>query len=210
MIRILIVDDHPIVRRGLKDILSDELTESVFGEAADSQAAEDALNRESWDIVLLDINIPHRDGLELLAEIHRLHKMTKVLMVSAFPEEEFALRAFKLGASGYLCKNQVPEELSVAVKTILQGGKYVTAALSIKLLDALDAASSRKDHESLSNRELQVLRMVAEGKASKEIAQNLSISTKTVETYRARIAAKTGLSTSIELTRYAFQHKLTQ
>ena len=208
---ILIVEDHPIVRRGLKEILAAEYPRAVFGEAADSPLALVALERGKWDVVLLDINIPGRGGLELLEDIRRLYPQTQVLIVSAYPEEEFAVRAFKLGAAGYLSKNQAPEELVTAVKKILDGGKYVTASLAERLADALNGWDANcAPHEALSQRELQVLRLIASARTIKEIAAELSLSEKTVGTYRARIAKKTGLASNVELTRYAFQHGLTQ
>jgi len=207
----LIVEDHSIVRRGLKDILADEYPRAVFGEAGDTPLALAALERRKWDIVLLDINIPGRGGLEVLEDIRRLYPQTRVLIVSAYPEEEFAVRAFKLGAAGYLCKKQASDELVTAVKKMLGGGKYVTAALAERLASALNGGTGHgAPHEALSPRELQVLRLIAGGKTVKEIAAELALSAKTVGTYRARIAEKTGLGSNVELTRYAFQHGLTQ
>lgn len=207
----LIVEDHPIVRRGLKEILAAEYPRAVFGEAADSPNALTALEREKWDVVLLDINFPGRGGLELLEDIRRLYPQTQVLIVSAYPEEEFAVRAFKLGAAGYLSKNQASEELVTAVKKIIAGGKYVTASLAEKLATALNGGEGNgAPHTTLSQRELQVLRLIANAKTVKQIATELALSDKTVGTYRARIAKKTGLASNVELTRYAFQHGLTQ
>jgi DNA-binding NarL/FixJ family response regulator len=210
MIRMLIVDDHAIVRRGLKEILADEYPEAAFSEAEDSRTALQELQRQEWDLVLLDINLPGRDGLDLLEEIRRLRPRTRVLVVSAYPEKEFAARSFKLGAVGYLSKSQASEELATAVKKILAGGKYVTASLAERLVDDLGAKTSRAPHETLSPRELQVLRMIAVGKTVKEIAAELALSEKTIGTYRARIAEKTGLSTNVALTRYALQHGLAE
>lgn len=210
-IAILIVEDHPIVRRGLKDILTDEYPRAVFGDASDTPLAQAALERRKWDIVLLDINIPGRGGLEILEDIRRQYPQTKVLIVSAYPEEEFAVRAFKLGAAGYLSKNQASEELVTAVKKMLSGGKYVTASLAERLADAMNSGKANcAPHEALSPRELQILRLIADGKTIKQVAVELALSEKTVGTYRARIAEKTGLRSNVELTRYAFQHGLTQ
>jgi DNA-binding NarL/FixJ family response regulator len=169
------------------------------------------LERRKWDIVLLDINIPGRGGLEVLEDICRLYPQTKVLIVSAYREEEFAVRAFKLGAAGYLGKHQASDELVKAVEKMLGGGKYVTAALAELLAAALSGgAECGAPHETLSPRELQVLRLIASGKTVKEIASSFRLSEKTVGTYRTRIAAKTGLGSNVELTRYAFQHGLTR
>lgn len=209
-ISILIVEDHAIVRRGLKEIITDAYPKAVFGEAIDSAGGLQEFHRGKWDVVLLDINIPGRGGLDVLEDIRRTDPQARVLIVSAFPEEEFAVRAFKLGAAGYLSKNQATDELVEAVKTILAGRKYVTASLAQRFADALSGETGGAPHETLSPRELQVLRLVAAGKTGKQIAAELALSEKTVDTYRARIAEKTGLATNVELTRYAFQHGLTQ
>lgn len=209
-ISVLIVDDHAIVRRGLKEIIADVYPGAVFGEAVDSPGGLTEYRRRKWDILLLDINIPGRGGLDVLEDIRRTDPHARVLIVSTFPEEEFAVRAFKLGAAGYLNKNQAAEELVDAVKTVLAGQKYVTASLAQRFADTLSGESRGAPHETLSPRELQVLRLVASGMSVKRIAGELSLSEKTVDTYRARIAGKTGLTTNVELTRYAFQHGLTQ
>lgn len=208
-ISILIVEDHPIVRRGLKEVLAEEYPRAVFGEANDSPSALQEYQRRKWDIVLLDINIPGRGGLEVLEDIRRLHAPAKILVVSAYPEEEFAVRAFKLGAAGYLSKNQASDELTAAVRSILAGKKYVTVSLAQRLAHAVSGEEHRTPHEALSPREHQVLQLIAGGSTVKQIAAELALSEKTVGTYRARIAEKTGLSSNVELTRYAFQHGLT-
>jgi DNA-binding NarL/FixJ family response regulator len=208
MIRALLVDDHQIVRRGLKEIFDDEFSELETGEAENSRAALELITQKDWDIVLLDINIPGRNGLEVLSEIKRLRPRTPVLVVSAYPEEEFAIRALKLGASGYLNKSSASDEVVAAAKKAMAGGKYVTPALAEKLAITLGSDIQQAPHESLSNRELQVLRMVANGQTIKEIAGELALSEKTVGTYRLRIAKKLGLNSNVELTRYAMQHRL--
>ncbi len=210
MVRILLVEDHPIVRRGLMEILAEELVDAVFGEAGDSSTALEELHMHHWDAVLLDINIPGRDGLEVLDEIRKSADHPPVLIVSAYPEEEFAIRAFKLGAAGYLGKSQASDELVAAVNKILAGGKYVTSALAERLAAVIGHAATSAPHESLSARELQVLRLVASGRSIREIAVTLCLSEKTVTTYRTRVGEKLGLSTNVELTRYAFQHRLVQ
>lgn len=207
--RVLIVEDHPILRRGLKDILAEEFPGIAFGEAADSRAAVAALEREAWDVVLLDIAIPGRDGLELLADVRRMRPATRTLVVSGFPEEEFAVRSFKLGAAGYLGKGQATEELVGAVKKILAGGKYVQPRLAERLAAALgNDHAAKSPHEALSARELQVLRLIAAGRTVKAIAAELALSEKTIATYRARLAEKTGLPTNVALARYAYRHGL--
>ena len=209
-ISILIVEDHPIVRRGLKEVIAEEYPRAVFGEANDSPSALQEFQRRKWDIVLLDINIPGRGGLEVLEDLRQLDPPVKILVVSAYPEEEFAVRAFKLGAAGYLSKNQASDELTAAVRCILAGKKYVTAALAQRLADAMGGEEQRAPYETLSPREHQVLRRIADGATVKQNAAELALSEKTVDTYRARIAEKIGLSRNVELTRYAFQHGLTQ
>jgi len=208
VIRVLIIDDHAIVRRGLREVFQDEFSELVVGEAENSRAALELVTREEWDLVLLDINIPGRNGLEVLGEIKRLRPRTPVLVVSAYPEEELAIRSLKLGASGYLNKGSSTDELVAAARKIMDGGKYVTALLSEKLVAALGSDIQHPPHESLSNRELQVLRMIASGKTIKEIAAEHALSEKTVGTYRQRIAKKMGLNSNVELTRYAMKHQL--
>jgi DNA-binding NarL/FixJ family response regulator len=209
MTRVLIADDHEIVRRGLKQILSDEFSKLKVQEAQNSQEVFDQVRKQSFDLVLLDINMPGRSGLEVLEEIRRLHPKVPVLMLSVFPEEDYALRCLKLGASGYLTKKSASDELLAAVKKALAGGKYVTASLAEKLAANLEGGALQTPHEALSNRELQVLRMIAAGKTIKEIASELSLSEKTIATYRTRISEKMRLTTNVELTRYAIQHGLT-
>ncbi len=168
------------------------------------------LNKGNWDLVVLDINMPGRNGLEVLSEARRLCPRTPVLVLSMYPEEEFALRAFKLGAAGYINKRSASNELMAAVKKVMAGGKYVTSALAEKLAAVISGEAKHELHETLSARELQVLRMIALGKTIKEIGAELALSEKTVATYRARIAEKLGLTTNVELTRYAIRHKLVE
>lgn len=208
MIRVLIIDDHEIVRRGFKEIFGDEFPDLTIGEAEDSRVALELITAQEWDIVLLDINIPGRNGLELLIEIKRLRPRTPVLVVSAYPEEEFAIRAFKLGASGYLSKRSASDEMVAAARKAIAGRKYVTALLAEKLASTLGNDIRQAPHECLSIRELQVLQMVAKGRTIKEIATELALSEKTVGTYRSRLSKKMGLATNVELTRYALQNYL--
>jgi DNA-binding NarL/FixJ family response regulator len=208
MTRILIVDDHEVVRRGLKQILIEEFPKAHISEAEDSPSALQCLANEAFDLVLLDINIPGRSGLDLLEEIKRLQAKTPVLVLSASPEEDFALRCLKLGAAGYITKRSASDELVVAVKKALAGGKYVTASIAEKLVHSMSGEAVQEPHETLSNRELQVLRMIAEGKTLKEIAGELSLSEKTISTYRSRISEKMRLASNVEITRYAIQHGL--
>ncbi len=210
MTRVLVVDDHAVVRRGLNQILSESIQDAQFGEAGSAAEALELLDRERWDVALIDLNLPGRDGLSLLQELRRAHEDVPALVVSAYPEEEFAVRCLRLGAAGYLTKDSAPDELAAAVKKALAGGKYVTAALAEKLAAVIGGEVAQASHEALSNRELQVLRFVASGRSLKQIAAELHLSEKTVATYRARIAEKLRISTNVELTRYALHHGLVQ
>jgi len=210
MKRFLVVDDHEVVRRGLKEVLSEAFPDAQLTDAATSEEAAAALAKGGWDLVLLDINLPGRGGLELLEEAKRMWPTLPVLMVSAYPEEEYAVRCLRAGAAGYLTKNSASDELVAAARKALAGGKYVTATLAERLASVLGGDVQQAPHEALSGRELQVLRLVASGKTGKEIAAELHVSEKTVATYRLRISEKMGLSTNVELTRYALQHKLVE
>jgi len=208
MIRVLIVDDYEITRRGLKHIFVDAFPEVQIGEAEDSQTAFELLMRQEWDLVLVDVNIPGRNGLEVLEEAKWLRPQTPVLVLSRHTEEEFAVRALKLGASGYLNKSLASDEILAAAKKALAGGIYITASLAEKLAASLGDKVQNAAHECLSNRELLVLRLVASGRTIKEIADQLCLSEKTIGTYRSRIAKKLGLNSNVELTRYALKHQL--
>jgi DNA-binding NarL/FixJ family response regulator len=209
MKRILIADDHEIVRRGLRQILVDEFPKLHIGEAANARDAVEGVRKQSWDAVLLDINMPGRSGLEVLEELKRLRPAMPVVMLTAFPEQDYAVRSFKLGASGYVTKGSASDELLTALRKALAGGRYVTASLAEQLAASIAGAAPATPHETLSNRELQVLRLIAQGRTIKEIAAELTLSEKTIGTYRTRLAEKMRLSTNVELTRYALQHGLT-
>jgi two-component system invasion response regulator UvrY len=208
MTRILIADDHELLRRGLKGILAEVYKDLEVGEAGDGRHALEMAQKQKWDIVLLDINMPGRGGIEVLQDLRQLYPTLPVLVLSAFPEKDYAIRAFKLGAAGYVSKQSASGELLAAVKKALAGGRYVTPLLGEALAAMLAGEAPVAPHELLSNRELQVLRMVALGKALKEIAAELSLSEKTIGTYRMRISQKMGLSTNVEIARYATLHKL--
>ena len=210
MTRILIADDHELLRRGLKAILVEAFPDLVAGEAPDARQALEAVEKKAWDVVLLDINMPGRSGLDALQDIKRVRPQTPVVVLSVFPEKDYAVRAFKLGASGYVSKQSASGELLAAVRKALAGGHYVTPLLAEALAATVAGATPAVPHETLSNRELQVLRLVALGKPIKEIATELSLSEKTIGTYRTRISQKIGLSTNVELARYALQHKLVE
>lgn len=203
--RVLLVDDHKILRRGLRGVIEEDYPDAHFGEAENSNTALELIYQAAWDLVLLDVNIPGRSGFDVLQEIKQVAPDTPVLVISAYPEEDFAVRALKLRAAGYLTKSRVADELKPAIKKALAGGRYVSASLAEKLAESLGRDLKGPRHESLSNRELQVLRLVAVGRSLKEIAAELSLSEKTIGTYRRRIAEKMGLSTNVELARYALQ-----
>jgi two-component system, NarL family, invasion response regulator UvrY len=206
--RVLIADDHTVVRVGIKEILREALGKVEFGEAETAEQALEHAWKEHWAAVILDVTMPGRSGIDILEEIKRERPRLPVLILSVHPEEQFARRALKAGASGYLTKDALAEELVRAVRKVLAGGRYVSASLAEKLASDLTQASDRPRHEDLSNREFQILRMIAAGRSTKEIAQELSLSVKTVSTYRARILLKLDLSTNAEIIRYALQHRL--
>ena len=207
--QILVADDHGIVRKGLKETLEEELGPIDFGEAENAGQVLELVWRQRWDILLLDINMEGgRSGLEVLQELRKTHPKLPVLVVSMYPEEEFAVRALKLGAAGYVSKRRASEDLVGAVKKILEGGRYITEAVAQKLAMDLQREAGRPPHESLSNREFQIMRLIATGKSLKEIAAELSISVKTVSTYHTRLFQKMGMDSDIELTRYALANKL--
>jgi len=210
MTRVLIADDHQVVRHGLRQILQDEFKEFHIGEANDSAQAVELVASQPWDLVLLDINMPGRGGLDALAEIRRLRPKLPILVLSAAPEAEYAVRALKAGAAGYINKQFASDELIVAVRKVMGGGVYASGMVSETLLSGLKAGGEKALHEKPSDRELHVFRLIGMGRSVKEIAAELSLSDKTVATYLARIKEKTGLKSYVEITRYAFQNKLVE
>jgi two-component system, NarL family, invasion response regulator UvrY len=210
MMQILVADDHELVRRGLRGLLKEAFPDLVIGEALDCAQTLSVLEKQSWDLVLLDINMPGRSGLDLLQDLRRLYPKMPVLVLSAFPEKDYAVRAFKLGASGYVSKQSASDELLAAVRKALAGGRYITPSLAEALASTVAGENPAAPHDLLSNRELQVLQLVALGKSLKEIAAALSLSEKTIGTYRSRISQKIGLSTNVELARYATLHQLVE
>lgn len=206
--KILIVDDHVVVRRGLKQMLADEFRGAVFGEAGTAAEAVKQAHAAKWDLVLLDLNLPGRDGLDVLVDLKTARPGLPVLVLSMHPEAEFAVRAIKAGAAGYLTKQSAAEELVDAVRKAAKGGRYVTVSLAEKLAADLAGGASQAPHEELSDREFQTLRLLAGGKTVKEVGAALGISGKTVSTYRSRILEKLRLRTTADLVRYAVQHGL--
>ena len=206
--KILIGDDHAVFRRGLKETLSEAFPKTVFGEARTAQETFELAQRQNWDVIILDISMPGRSGLDILEDLRRSRPRIPVLLLTMHPEQQFARRALKAGAAGYLTKDSVPDELKEAIKRIVAGGRYVSATLAETLAVDLRRGADLPVHELLSDREFQVLRMIASGKTVKEVADELSLSVKTVSTYRSRILEKTGMKTNAELIRYALQTQL--
>jgi len=207
-LRVLIADDSAIFRRGLKETLSDAFPKVIFGEASTAQEMLEYVRTHDWHIVILGISTPRESGLDILDDLRRLRPRLPVLFFSMYPEEQHARRALKAGAAGYLTKGSVPEELKAAVRLVLAGDRYVGATLDEKLALDLRKGADIAIHELLSDREFQVLRMIASGMTVKEIASEINLSPKTVSTYRARILEKTGMKTTVELIRYALQAHL--
>ncbi len=208
MIRILIADDHAIVRKGLKQIISETQDMIVADEAGDGQEVLNKVRKDSFDMVLLDISMPGRTGLDILRELKAEKPRMPILVLSMYPEEQYAVRVLRAGASGYLTKESAPDELIAAIRKVSLGKKYITPSLAERLAFDLDIDSDKPLHETLSDREYQVLCLIASGKTVGEIAEKLSLSAKTISTYRARILEKMNMKNNAELTHYALQHKL--
>lgn len=208
MIRVLIADDHAVVRRGLRQILQDEPGIAVDAEAANGDEALEAVRKRSFDVVVLDVSMPGRHGLEVLDEFRRLWPSLPVLILSVHPEDQLALRLLKAGAAGYLSKDSAPEELVKAIRRVAKGGKYLSANLADRMVARLQTPVSEPPHESLSGREFEVLLALAGGERVKEIAARHDLSIKTVSTYRARILRKLGVQSNAELTLYAVRSGL--
>ncbi|HNY66154.1 MAG TPA: response regulator transcription factor [Deltaproteobacteria bacterium] len=208
MIRILVADDHTVVREGVKQILAGLDDMVVEDEAENGQETLEKVLKGHCDLVLLDISMPGRSGLEILEDILNLKPKLPVLILSMHPEEQYAVRALRAGASGYLTKASAAHELIGAIRKVSRGGKYVTASLAEKLAIELDSKADKKLHEKLSNREFQVMMMLASGKSVSEIASELFLSVKTVSTYRIRIMVKMGMKKNAELTFYAMNNGL--
>ena len=207
MYRVLLVDDHAVVRKGMKAILEDELSAVSVAEAGSGDEALAALSN-SFDVVVLDLSMPGRSGIDLLAEIKTRHPKLPILIVSLHGEEQFAVRALRAGAAGYLTKAAAPEQLVAAVVKVARGGRYVTESLAERLADNVAGGGIGAPHERLSDREFDVLRGIASGSTVSEIAEQMHLSVKTVSTYRGRLLEKMGMTTNAEITRYAIQHGL--
>ncbi|CAN5432423.1 response regulator transcription factor [soil metagenome] len=208
MIRILIADDHSIVRRGLKEILLEEYPEAHIIGVSDGIELLREARASSWNIIISDLSMPGRNGLEVLKQLKEEFPKLPVLILSMHPEDQYAVRALRAGAAGYLTKESASEELVNAVRKILSGKRYISADVAEKLAEFLEHDSARSLHEILSDREFDVLKMIASGQTVSEIAELLSLSVTTVSTYRARILFKTKMKTNAELTHYVIENKL--
>jgi two-component system invasion response regulator UvrY len=210
MIRVLITDDHALIRRGLKQILEEGLGAVTVGEAGTAREAMEQITQHEWEVVVLDITLPGRSGIDVLRDIKLARPNLPVLILSMHPEEQFAVRVLKSGAAGFVPKESAPEELIAAIKKVLGGGRYVTASLAEKLAFDLASQAEQPPHEALSAREFEVLRLIASGNAVGQIAGKLGISVKTVSTYRARLLEKMRMENNAELTHYAIKNQLVE
>jgi DNA-binding NarL/FixJ family response regulator len=208
MIRVLIADDHAILRRGLVEILTREFKDGVYGEAENAQEALAQVQRHRWDLVVLDLSMPGRSGFDVLADLKRERPNLPVLVLSMHPEDQYGRRVLKAGAAGYMNKESAPEELIKAIRKVLAGGHYVSPALAEVLVSDLGREGEQPLHERLSDRELEVLRLIGRGKGITQIAELLHLSVTTVSTYRARILEKLGMANTAELMNYALRNHL--
>jgi two-component system invasion response regulator UvrY len=208
MIRVAIADDHPIVREGLRRIVSDDGGITVTGEASSAVELFRLLGAAIVDVILLDVSMPGRTFIDTLKDLRREHPSVKVLVISAHPEDQWAMRSLQAGAAGYLTKDPSPEQLVLAIRRVARGGKYVSETMAERLAGMVDAGSSRAPHEALSDREFEVLRALGSGMLVKDVAAQLRLSSKTVSTYRTRLQEKMGLKTNADLVRYVVAHGL--
>jgi len=206
--KIVIVDDHELVREGLKKVLLKESGIQLVGEASNALELFKLLEETEVDLVVLDITMPGRSGLDIISEIKNLNDHIRILILSMHPEERFALRALKAGASGYLSKEAAARELVSAIRKIMSGGRYISAALADHLVNNLDKEPGKLPHETLSNREFEIFRLVAKGKSVGQIAEELILSVNTVTSYRSRMMEKMNFSSNAEIVRYAIEHNL--
>jgi DNA-binding NarL/FixJ family response regulator len=208
MINVVLCDDHAMVRRGIKDAISEAVDIRVVGEVGSYPELRKLLRESPCDVLVLDLNMPGRSGLEVLAALKEEGAKVRTLVVSMYPEDQYAIRCLRAGAQGYLNKAADPAELIGAVRTVMQGRKYVTPEVAQKLVDSLLSPGTEDPHMSLSERELQTLQKMASGRKLSEIAEELMLSPKTVSVYRARVLQKLGLTNNAELTAYAIRHGL--
>lgn len=207
-IRVLIVDDHAIIREGLQQLLADKFPEARFAQAVNAHQALVLLRESPWDVMVLDITMPGRSGLDILHEIKDIQPKIKVLVLTMHPENLYAMRVLKLGASGYLTKERASKEIIQAVEKVLAGGKYITPTLAENLVAKLNAPAGKLPHEILSDREYEIMVLIASGRSVKEIAGDLSLSIKTISTYRTRVLKKLRFKTNADVIRYAMRERL--
>jgi two-component system, NarL family, invasion response regulator UvrY len=208
VIRILTVDDHAIVRNGVKMLFEGRPEVATFGEASNAQEAAQLVRQQNWDVVVMDITLGDRSGIEVMKDLKAIRPGLPFIILSMHSEAQYARRAFKAGASGYITKDSLPDELARAIKKVAQGGKYVSPTLAEMLVMDVDRSLERDPHERLSDREFEIMRLIGSGKTVSEIARLISRSVKTVSTYRARILEKMGMRTNAEITYYVIQNKL--
>jgi two-component system, NarL family, invasion response regulator UvrY len=208
MIKVLIADDHAIVRKGLRQLLIEEFPSARIEEVGDAESLISKSLQGDWDVVICDLSMPGRSGLDALRQIRQSSPSLPVLIMSMHPEDQYALRVLKAGASGYLNKESIHDELIKAIHTVLRGKKFITPSIAEKLAEAFDNDSGQHPHEALSDREFDVFKLIAAGKSVSEIAQQLSLSVTTVSTYRARIMEKMKMRSNADLTRYALEKSL--
>jgi DNA-binding NarL/FixJ family response regulator len=206
--RIIIADDHAIVRKGLRQVLQEEFPSADIVETSDAETLLNLVIKEQWDVVISDISMPGRGGLEVLQQIRQHFPKLPVLMLSVHPEDQYAIRVIRAGASGYLSKESALGEVVTAVRKVLTGKKYITASLAEKLAESMSQDADKLPHEFLSDREFEVFKMLAAGKSVSDIGEQLSLSATTISTYRGRILAKMNLKTNADLTLYAVENKL--
>ena len=208
MVRVLIVDDHPIVRGGLKELLVRQLETVACGEASNADETLAQVHRQPWDVLILDITMPGRSGFDILSDVRQVQPRLPILVLSVHPEEQYAKRAIKAGASGYLKKDSAPEELIEAVRKLLAGRRYISASLAERFAEDLHEGPDRPAHDALSAREFEILVMIGSGKTVTQTAEELHLSAATVSTYRTRVLEKMNMATTAELMRYAFRNHL--
>lgn len=208
MIRVLIADDHAIVRRGLKQLLLEQYPSAIIGEAENAGELITVIMKEEWDVVICDMSMPGRSGLDALQQIKLLSPKLPVLIMSMYPEDQYAIRVFKAGASGYLGKETIHDDLIRAIETVKLGKKFITQSIAEKLADSFNTEADIVLYKSLSDREFDVFKLLASGKSISEIAAQLSLSATTVSTYRSRVMEKMNMKNNAELTRYAIENHL--
>jgi DNA-binding NarL/FixJ family response regulator len=208
MIKVLLADDHPVVRRGLRQILAETPDLLASGEASSVEEVRAAVQEQRWDVVVLDISLRGGNGIELISEIRRLRPEARVLILTVHPEDQYAVRAIRAGAAGFMNKESAPEKLTDAIRKIASGGRYVSPALAETLASVLAGDDGEEPHRRLSDREFEILKLLGSGKTVSEVAAQLTLSVKTVSTHRTRILRKMNMTTGAQLTHYALRNRL--